>query len=430
MARLSYEQLEKLKEKFGVDRIWSFSKVDSFDTCTWLYKLKYVDKIKTKSDSCYTWWGTVSHELIQDFYDGKYHYEKMSELLEDKITEYNTLVLTEPKLKFPEDSIYENYIESLKHYFSNVKPLSNYEIKNEKPVLALFEGENGKYLFQGYIDSTYVDENGNTVILDYKTSSISGFSGKKLIDKSRQLMIYAMGLNQFQKIPLNKIKIRYDMMKYVVVSYPLKNGNIRETKAERKGWVGQISNQLRKDLEDVPKNLEKVEKEIAKIKKKLDSKKQPSEHERKELEDKLNKLEYLKVELASYCYDVLELNEMVSKAIHNNTLEEMPPFIQNKYTLSECYIDVELTPEIIEEFKKELINKLDKIIAKENEDDKDKAFERPRIEQHESFYCNTLCDMKEHCKIYEEYKEHMSMFLDKPKEESVSDDDILKMLGL
>ena len=426
MGRLTYDQLNIIKDKFGVDKLWSFSKVSTFTQCSWLYKLKYVDKIPVKGDNCYTWWGTVGHDLVQGLYDGEHTYGQMIEKLEDKVVEYNVLIIENPKLKFPNDSEYEHYIANLRHYFTNVKMIP-YKVFNEKPVLAKFDGIE-QYVFQGYIDSTYEDDEGNTIILDYKTSSMSGFSGAKLLEKSRQLMIYAMGLNMFLKIPLERIKIRYDMMKYVNVSYVQKNGSVKVTKAERRLWVGKIANPLRKDLEDVSKAIEALNKEYAKLEKKHNAKIR-TEEEKIELKEQMDQVTAKVEELNKFVFDAIEINEMIEEAISMNSLSNMPEFIQDKYTITDCYIDVELTSEIMDEFKSELIATLDKIIEKESEEDKDEAFNRSRIENADSYYCTNLCDMNDHCKFYQEYKEHNAMFLSK-KEEAPSDEELLAMLGL
>jgi hypothetical protein len=430
MSRLNYEQLNMIKEKFGVKNLWSFSKVSTFTQCTWLYFLRYVKRIKVKSDNCYTFWGSIAHDLIQGLYDGEHTYEQMIDKFEAKLIEYN--MLEDPKLKFPNENEFSNYIDNLRHYFKNVKQLP-YKVVNEKPVLAVFEGDE-KYVFQGYIDSEFVDDEDYLVILDYKTSSMSGFSGKKLIEKSRQLMIYALGISIFgrqvdgvmRQFPLDKIKIRYDMMKYCTVSYQLKNGNLKETKAERRHWVTKIANQLRKDLEDVEKSIEKVDKEIAKLEKKL-GKKKITEEEIAELNKQIDTLHLEKADLVEHFYNPVEINEKIEEAIQNNNLDNMPKFVREKYTVSDCYIDVEITDEIIEEFKSELVETLNEIIAKEKEEDKEQAFTRGRIEQNETYYCTNLCELRDHCEFYKEYKEHSSMFLTK---ETPSDEELLKMLGL
>ncbi|MGR5954353.1 PD-(D/E)XK nuclease family protein [Bacillus paranthracis] len=279
-------------------------------------------------------------------------------------------LITDPKLKFPEESQFESYIANLRHYFTNVKQLP-YNVVNERPVLAVFEGLE-KYVFQGYIDSEFVDDDGNFVILDYKTSSIGEFTGAKLLKKAQQLMIYALGISMFgrqidgemKKFSLDKIKIRYDMMKYCKITYMQKNGTEKVTKAERRAWVAHIANPIRKDFDDVPKNIEKAEKEIAKLDKKRSAKVR-TEEEKVELTAQIAEIEKAIEVLKANLFDIIQINEMMEEAINSNSLANLPQFIQDKYTVSDCYIDVELTQEIIEEFKSNLISTLNKIIESE-----------------------------------------------------------------
>lgn len=432
MARLTRDQLSVIKSKFGVNDIYSYSRVSSHSQCSWQYFLKYVKRIKVWKPNCYSHFGTISHDIIQDFYEGnRDNYELMSSKFEDKVVEYN--LTDDEELRFPNDDQRDAYIENMRHYFSNVKPIE-YDMACENPVLTVFEGKN-RYVFQGYIDSEFLDEDGNLYILDFKTSSDSGFSGKKLLENARQLMIYAMGINQhgrmvngeMRQFPIDKIRIRYDLMKYVNISFIQKNGKLKTTRAERRGWVGKIANQLRKDFADVEKTIEDLNKKIKQFERKCGFKKTTDE-ERVEFE---KEIESIKEEINHWkdnLYDVVELNDLVETAIEENSLEGLPKFIQDKYTLSDCYIDIELNEEIVNEYKDMLIKELDEISDKTNAEDKDTAFNRERISEGDSFFCVNLCDMKDHCKFYEEYKQHQAMFLD--KEEEQSDEDILSALGL
>jgi PD-(D/E)XK nuclease superfamily len=374
-VRLNHEQLELIKEKLGVDTLWSYSKVSTFSQCTWLFKLKYIDKVKVQKDNVYTFFGNIAHDIIQGLYEKKHEYKDMINIFEQKVLEWR--VDDNPKLKFSSDKERDGYIENLKHYFTHTDVIP-YNVVNEKPVIAVFQGKD-KYVFQGYVDTEYTDDKGNLIILDYKTSSMSGFTGKKLIEKSKQLIIYAIGISQFRKIPLEKIRIRYDMMKYCNVSYMQKNGKIKTTKAERRLWVAKISNQIRKDLERLG-------------------------------------------------IDPITIDGMVKEAINRNTLDNMPKEVQDKYTISNCYIDIQLTDEVVKELESELTSTLDKIVAKSKEEDVEEAFARNRIEQSDSYYCTNLCDARDHCKYYKEYKEHSTMFLD--KKDAPSEDELLAMLGL
>ena len=274
------------------------------------------------------------------------------------------------------------------------------------------------------------------VILDYKTSSISGFSGAKLLEKSKQLMIYAMGITQhgrmvdgeMKQFTVDQIKIRYDMMKYVNISYAQKNGKEKVTKAERRNWVAKLGVPLRKDLEDVSKQLESLDKEYRKLERKHNAKVR-TEEEKAQLKLEMEHIDKVAEELSYHLYNVIEINEMIDEAINTNSLAKMPQYIQDKYTLTDCYIDVELNQEILDEFKKELIKTLDDITVKSAEVDKEQAFTRERIDNADSFYCVNLCDLKSECKFYKEFKENQGMFLNK-REEAPSDEELLALLGL
>lgn len=430
--RLSREQLNTIKDMMGVDTLWSYSKVGAYDQCTHLYFLKYVKNIRVKGDNCWTWWGSASHGIIQDWYDKKFNeYVEMAGVLEKKVIEYS--LIEDEKLKFPNEDQWKSYIANLRHYFANTEIIP-FNVVNERAVLAVFHGKK-KYVFQGYLDSEFVDGEGNLIIMDYKTSSLSGFSGKDLIKKARQLIIYAIGVNQhgrmvdgeMRQFPMDKIKVRYDMMKYVNVSFVQKNGNVKVTKAERRNWVGHIANQVRKDLEDVPKEIENCEKEIRKLERRYNAKVR-TEEEKRELEPLIKEQYDRKAYLESYMFDSVKITELIEEACINNDLSCMPPFVQEKYKVGNCYIDVELTAEVIEECKRELVATLDAITEKTAEEDKEEAFSRPRIDNSDSYYCVNLCDMKDHCKHYKTFREHNEMFLMEKK--PPSDKELLALLGL
>ncbi|HDR8453915.1 TPA: PD-(D/E)XK nuclease family protein [Bacillus cereus] len=429
--RLSYEQLNLIKEKLNVTNLWSFSKVGTYDQCTHLYKLKYIDKIRVKGDNCYTYFGSIAHEIIQDFYDGKHEFGGMLPTFDAKVVEWQ--MKDDPKLKFNSDKERDGYIENLRHYFKFVQTIP-YKVMNERAVLAVFHGLE-KYVFQGYIDSEFLDSDGNLVIMDYKTSSMSGFTGKDLLKKARQLMIYAIGITQhgrmidgeMRQFTMDQIRIKYDMMKYCNITYTQKNGKETVTKAERRLWVAHLANKLRKDLEDVAKDIEKLEKEIAKLVKKMNMKKTtPEDAEGYSVGIGDIELEIEQLRLVNF--DPIKINELIESAIAENNLSVMPQFIQDKYVVTNCIIDVPLTDEVVEECKQILVATLDTIVTKSKEEDKEEAFNRSRIDNSDSYYCVNLCDMKDYCSFYKEFKEHNEMFA--TNKEQPSQAEVLAMFGL
>lgn len=420
--RLTYDQLNIIKDKLGVKKMWSYSKISTFLQCLNLYKLKYIDKEKGIRDSCYTHFGTVSHDTVQGYYEGK------SKSHEDMVKKWNEAVLKwkldgKKELQFTSDDERDHYIANMEHYFKNTN-LIDADVVNEEAVLAIFFGKE-KYVFQGYIDSKYTDKDGNLVILDYKTSSISGFSGKGLFEKSKQLLIYAIGMNQFHNIPFEKIKLRYDMMKYVNVTFKQKNGNYNTTKAERRAIVAKISGQIRKKFKMPYDKIAELEKEIKKLTRKMNAKcRTPEEVEG--LGVAIGDLEHEIKENEKFLYSEEEITKMIEDGIEKNSMADFPQFIQDEFKIDNCYIDVPVTEEYVGLIRQEVVKALDKITELTAMEDKEEAFKRDRIQDSEQFYCTNLCDMRNKCELFKEMKEHQGMFIEKEK----SDEEILAMLGL
>lgn len=228
MARLTGEQLEALMKKEGVDRIWSWSKINCFHTSPYEYYLKYIKKAKEdRADSIYTTTGGLAHNILEKFYTGEILYEKMIEEFEDGWVVAADIA----NLKFDRadeernEKIKDKYYENLVHFFKNHTALKN------KPAIEQFvKVKIDDNLFQGYIDISFKDEEECIVIQDWKTSSI--YKGAKAENESGQLVLYAIGLNQ-QGIPMDKIKIRWNFLKYVTIQYEQKNGTVKTREVER-----------------------------------------------------------------------------------------------------------------------------------------------------------------------------------------------------
>lgn len=423
MARFSREQINLIKEKMGVNRIWSFSKMSTMTQCSWLYQLKYIQHLKGIQDSCYTYWGTVAHEIIQDYYDGKHKSHKdMLVELGVKMVEYNLECKKRPHIKFNSESEYDNYMANLKHYFANTDIIPH-TVKNERPIITAMQGKE-KHVFQGFIDSIYLDDDGNIVVLDYKTSSDSEFTGAKLHKKALQLFIYAHGLVNYQKVPLDRIIIRYDMMKYVNISYMQKNGKMKTMRKARKDYVSYLYSKLVKDFADYNNRGEVIEKEIAKLNKKMSAKCR-TEDEIVELGSNIAELEE---QLSSLkVYDPIEVDDYITQAMELNTLDFLPQHIKDIYKVENAYIDIKMTEDILNDAVSTVVTTLDDIVERESKND-ELAFNRGDIKDNESYFCKNLCDMRDHCKFFQAHKENENLY--KKDEVGDSDDDIMAMLGL
>jgi hypothetical protein len=228
MARLTHEELQEIKQKYNTDRLWSWSRMNTFLNSKYEYLLKYILKAEEdRCDSCYTTLGTICHDTLDRFYEDKIKYK-------DMISDYNdgfTTAITIAGLKFNRSdeeknkSIGEKYNNNLIHFFNN-HTVYDKQLLIEKPVVVNIGGN----VFIGYIDALYKDDDDCYHIIDFKSSSI--YTGTKLEDNSGQLTIYAIALNQMG-IPLDKIKICFNFLKYCTIRYEQKNGTIKYRNVER-----------------------------------------------------------------------------------------------------------------------------------------------------------------------------------------------------
>lgn len=227
--RLSYEELEKVKQQYGVDILWSFSRFNCYRTSKFEYMLKYVQKAKENNDkiSAYAPLGSVCHDNIEAYYDGKLS----AESLPDEFDEAFTVNIDIAGLCFDRcdstknENIKTKYYKNLMHYFDNFKPM------DVKPTLEQFLTikVTDDIVFQGYADCLSIEDR-YCIVTDFKTSSI--YKGKKAEKESAQLVLYSEALRQ-KGFPKDKIKARWAFLKYVDIDYEQVNGKIKTRTVER-----------------------------------------------------------------------------------------------------------------------------------------------------------------------------------------------------
>lgn len=293
MARLTSEELQAVMKKEGVDRIWSWSKINCFHTSPYEYYLKYIKKAKEdRADSIYTTTGGIAHDILEKLYTNEITYGQMAGLFEDGWTVAAEIA----DLKFDRSDedrnakIKDKYYENLIHFFSNHTKLE------KKPIIEQFvkikiDGN----LFQGYIDCAFKDDDGYITIQDFKTSSI--YKGAKTENECGQLVLYAIGLNQ-QGIPKDKIKICWNFLKYVSIQYEQKNGTVKTREVERCN----IGESLQSNA---------------------------------------------KTWLKHFGY---EPDEYLKEMLDTNSIACLPDEVKEKYTISDCYVYVDLTDKLIDKW--------------------------------------------------------------------------------
>ena len=355
MARLTEKELQEVKDRYGVDELFSWSKVNKFMTSPYEYYLKYILHKKEDADNCaYAPLGGLCHTIIEKLYDKEIEYKDMiGEFADGWLTAIDIA-----DLKFDRNdeeknkSISTKYKYNLEHFFNNHKQIGH-NIMLEKFIATKI----GDYVLQGYVDAIYRDDDGYYHIVDWKTST--KYSGKNLEEKSGQLCVYAIGLTQMG-VPLEQIKICFNFLKYCTIEYEQANGKAKTRDIERY-----------KIGESLQSNAKMW----------------------------LKKLGYTEDETDKYLMDLLDTND----------IRCLPKDVQAKYVVSDCYVYQPLTQELIDKWVKEITTTIKDIKLREKdyeETHSDKVWwDTEDSVKSESYYFSTLCGYSPN--LHKPYKQYL-----------------------
>ena len=340
MARLTWEQLDKIKQRYGVDRLWSYSRVSTFLTSKYEYYLKYIKHEKEdRTDCAYANLGTICHDTLDDFYEDKIKYEDMIDQFKDGWLAYIDIagLKLDRNDETHDEKLKAKYKECIEHFFRNhVK--YKHKLFIEKPITAQI----GNNAFVGYIDAMFKDDNDVWTVIDFKTSS--KYSGKSLEDHSGQLITYAIGMNQ-KGIPFEKIRCCFNFLKYATIEYEQANGKTKTRDVER----CKIGESLQTNA---------------------------------------------KMWLKKLGYDD-EVDDYLKSLLDANSIDVLPKDVQEKYTIRDCHVYIPLEEELIDKYVKEIIGTIDDILVREEKykstNDDMLFWDDEENVKKESYYFATLC---------------------------------------
>ena len=358
--RLTKEELEKIKNKYDVDILWSWSRVSAWHTSKYEWFLRYVQHIEPdRTDCIYGQEGSYSHDIIEKFYNKEIQYDDMLTEFEDSWNMSRNVL----GLKFnrndatKDESIAEKYHENLKLFFQNHQPL-NHNLHTEHFAL-IHVGNN---ILQGYIDAWYQDNENDIHIIDWKSSSI--YTGNTLTEKSGQLVCYAMYFMQ-NGVPIEKIHLYFNFLKYCTITYEQANGKIKSMNVERR-LLGE----------------------------KLQSP--------------------CKMWLKKFGYDV---DEYLPTVLDTMDIKCLPQEVKDKITISDCFVEVPCTMEQIEYWQNyinETINEIESsVIDYEVFDNEEAFYDSIDDVTKESFYYATLSEYSANLNpCYKKYLDKMENGID------------------
>ena len=352
--RLTSEELQKVKDKYGVDELYSWSKTNTFMTSPYEFYLQYILHKKPDIDNCaYAPMGGICHTIIELFYGNKIKYEDMINEFEDGWT----TAIDIADLKFDRndetknESIKNKYKANLTYFFKHHKP-----IKNKVELERFLAAKIGDYVLQGYADAITKDDDGNFIIIDWKTST--KYSKKALEEHSGQLTVYAIALVQLG-IPLNKIRCAFNFLKYCTVEYEQANGTIKT-----------------RDIE------------------------------RSELGEKLQS--NLKVWLKKLGYED-QMDDYLKMVIDTNGIECLPEDVQAKYKISDCYCYIDLNEDLVNKWTDEIVATIKDIELRKADYDETHSenvwWDTDESVKAQSYYFSTLSGYS--ANLHKPYAEHL-----------------------
>lgn len=354
------DKLKQLQEQGA--KIFSFSKLNTFNTCEYEYFNTYVNKNRG-IDNVYTLTGSLLHDNIESVYKGESDIEKFRSNYHEKLVELEML-----GVKFPSDKIGDSWKADIGHFLKNFNKIDK-KMLLEKFVL--FEIVPGIWI-RGYVDAILPSDSGKPYVHIYDWKSSSKFTGEKLLEAGRQLVTYKLALEQTTGMKVEKVM--WFMLKYIYVCHMQKNGKVKRKMSNRGKWVKEMKKPIEKELHNLG-------------------------------------------------IDEFELEMLLDKAIEDNSLDCLPQEIKDKYWLEDCIVEYDVSDDKVEELKTYV---KDTVAAIEGKDQNNPDNWKPvEINKNNSFYCSVLCGHRKTCKFYKKFLEENADGFEKKEKKDVFDLDDL-----
>lgn len=143
------------------NRYWSFSNINSYQTCPRMFFLSYIDR-KPQEENAFSQWGSLCHKLLESYYKGQ---SSIFDLEEQYKNAYKRTVLSDfPKNRYVDMN--KKYYQIGLEYFRGFEDVfSEYQVVGVEQKIKTKIGE---YNFVGVID-LILEKNGEYIICDHKS---------------------------------------------------------------------------------------------------------------------------------------------------------------------------------------------------------------------------------------------------------------------
>ncbi len=178
----------------------SFSEIKDWIECSYRHKLKHVLEIHKDSDSVYSCFGTAIHDSCEDYVKTKVMKVELA---------INIIMESWEKNGFEEVGLWMKRAKNILEYFPGwlEKTFPGWVCVDAEELLYENIPNSNGIKFKGYVD-LIIKHNDIIYILDYKTSSIDGWSNYKRNDETTKLQLIYYNIFWSKKHNIDKDKIK------------------------------------------------------------------------------------------------------------------------------------------------------------------------------------------------------------------------------
>ena len=183
-----------------MSELYSFSRIQTFFSCPYRYKLQYIDKAEPDfPNTIEAFMGSCVHAALEKLYKDL-HFKKLN-TVQDLIDFYDKTwdktwddAILIPRKDYSAQQYKQIGTDCIKDYYQRFKPFDHDKTIGTEEYIEFPLDDAKEYMFRGYIDRLSYDGKGLYSIHDYKTSN--SLKSQQDADDDAQLALYAFGVRR------------------------------------------------------------------------------------------------------------------------------------------------------------------------------------------------------------------------------------------
>ncbi|HEK86222.1 MAG: RecB family exonuclease [Candidatus Saccharicenans sp.] len=231
--------------------IYSHSKLGTYETCPWKFKLTYLDGLKVEEEGIEAFLGNRFHEAMEKLYkELKFRMMTLEEIKAYYEEQWKKNFHEKVVIVAPERTAADYFrlgLKFIEDYYRHYYPFNQNRVLGLEQKIEVDLDGSGRYILQGYVDRIDLTPEGVIEIHDYKTGS--ALPEQAQADADRQLALYQLGVKQ--KWPwAEKFRLVWH---YVAFDLEISSTRTPEKLEELKHQIIELIEKIEADKEFPPK---------------------------------------------------------------------------------------------------------------------------------------------------------------------------------